>query len=243
MHSGNRGKHICIFGDSHIACIKKAVDSKLVDLDNNEVEFWGTTGNRFRHLSYKNGAIVPTDKTTTERFAKLNGQGRKLLHPDDFDMVLFMGCRIRLSDLFMDFLHRRLHPHRFISHAMQTAIVAAHLDRHSTYQFAKQFAAQNKAKILFAPVSFHTTDLADLPRNLKNAANATSKDRALLWEIIRLIMEGDGIILIPQNEGTVTKGCFTRTEFAVKNAAENNDFTHKNAEYGAGVLQDALAYL
>lgn len=237
-------RQICIFGDSHIACLRYAVVNRLTPRRFVDIEFWGTAGNRFRHLAYLDGAIRPTDEFTARRFAAINSKGREELRPDDFEMVLFMGCRTRVNGLFMDFLHRAHHPGLFLSTGVKREIIKAHLRHHYCYQFATAFAAQARARIVYAPVSLQILGIGPaLPAEFADAVRGTPPERAAIWQMIAEVMAEDGITLLAQDDKTVVQGCFTDPGFAVNLAVERQDGTHKNAAYGAIVLEQALNLL
>ena len=59
---------LCIFGDSHYACLKQAEVQGLVDVSGVDLEYWGHVGGRFRYLEVRDGAIHPIDDFTA-RFA------------------------------------------------------------------------------------------------------------------------------------------------------------------------------
>jgi hypothetical protein len=239
---GNR--RLCIFGDSHFACLRYALNARLVAHPGVDIEFWGTVGNRFRHLAYADGAIRPTDDFTARRFAAVNDRHRMELRPDDFDMVLFMGCRTRVNRLFMDALHRARHPGLFLSSGVTQRMMADHLHSLPAYGFAKGFAAQGRARIVYAPVSFQTAGFADgLLETCPDAVQGTAAERAALWGLIRAVMAGDGITLLAQDDATVVQGCFTDPAYAVRSADARQDSTHKNARYGAIVLTQVLHLL
>lgn len=237
-------RQICVFGDSHIACLRYAVVNRLVPRRFIDIEFWGTAGNRFRYLTYADGAIRPTDEFTARRFAAINSRGREELRPDDFEMVLFMGCRTRVNGVFMDFLHRAHHPGLFLSTGVKREIVRAHLRHHYCYQFATAFAAQRRARIVYAPVSLQSFGIGPgLPADFADAQRGTAAERAAIWQLVGEVMAEDGITLIAQDDSTVVEGCFTDPAYAVNLAAERRDGTHKNAAYGAIVLEQALNLL
>ncbi len=237
MRSQGDALRLCIFGDSHIACLRHALKGRTQAALAAEVEFWGTVGRRFRMIRLQDGALVPDDELTARRFAIVNVRGRRLLHPADFDAILFMGARTRVNMLFADFLHRARHPGLFLSSGVKREIIRAHLADQRAYGFARAFAAQNRARIFFAPVSFPTEGLSTefLDRH-PEAALGTAEQRAAIWSLFREVMAEDGITLLPQAERTVTQGCFTRAAYATRRAAERGDSTHKNGAYGRLVL-------
>jgi hypothetical protein len=237
-------RRVCVFGDSHFAAIRHALNARLVPRRGVEIEFWGTVGNRFRHLAYEDGAIRPTDDFTARRFASVNARGRMELRPDDFDLVLFMGCRTRVNRLFMEFLHRARHPGLFLSSGVKRRLIADHLRALPAYGFAQGFAAEGRARIAYAPVSFQSAgfpdpDLAEFP----DCVQGTAPERAAIWDLLAGVMAEDGITLIAQDDSTVVQGCFTAPAYASRHAEARQDSTHKNGHYGALVLAQALALL
>ena len=236
-------RHIAIFGDSHMACVRFALNVKPQRLAPHDVEFWGTVGHRFRHISLKDGAIVPDDDFTAKRFSVVNHLGRTSLRPDDFDVIAFTGCRTRIDGLFLEFLHRNRHPAQFLSSGVRRAIIAGHLRGLYAYQFAMDFARQGKARILYQPVSFQ---LAGHPHPMldqfPDAVQGTGRERGVIWALVEDVMAEDGITLLRQPDSTVIDGCFTKPEYATRHAA-TGDSTHKNMAYGALVLRQIRARL
>lgn len=236
-------RRLCIFGDSHMACVRLALNMKPQGMAPHDVEFWGTIGRRFRYVSLKDGALVPDDDFTAKRFSVVNRLGRTSLRPDDFDVIAFTGCRTRVDGLFMEFLHRNRHPDLFVSSGVRRAIIAGHLRGLYPYQFAMDFARQGKARILFQPVSFQ---LAGHPHpvldQFPDAVHGTGPERAAIWALVRDVMAEDGITLLAQPDNTVTEGCFTKDIYATRFAAKG-DSTHKNRDYGRFVLRQIKAEL
>ena len=235
---------LCIFGDSHIASIRYALKGRELTDPPVDVEFWGTVGNRFRKIALQDGALVPEDETTANRFAAVNTHGRRLLRPDDFDAILFMGARTRVNGLFAEFLHRAQTPDLFLSTGVRREIIRAHLADQRAYGFAQAFAAQGKARILFAPVSFPTEGIStEFLDRCPDAIHGTANQRAAIWALLGEVMAVDGITLLPQADRSVTRGCFTAAAYATRHAAERGDSTHKNGAYGRLVLRSLMRAL
>ena len=147
---------LCVFGDSHFACVRIAVDKGLVDTSGVDVEFWGNIGKQFRHLTWRNGQVEPMDDFTAQRFAKTNEKGRIVLNGADFDAIFFMGCRIDVHRLFPEALHRRRTPELRLSAGVERRWFADFIRRQPPYHFARNFAAQADTRVLLAPVPFDT---------------------------------------------------------------------------------------
>jgi hypothetical protein len=237
-------KRMCVFGDSHFACIKSAYDQGLVEAEGVDIEFWGNIGKVFRRLTWRNDQVEPMDEFAKNRFAKTNEFGRTALNAGDFDMILFQGCRVDLYRLFPELLHRRRTPEAHLSPAVERRWVHDFLLRLPPYHFARNLAAQQSAQIVLSPISFNTEGIEpEIPSNFASAEDATSTDRADLWAVVADIMKSDGIALLSQPDNTVVAGCCTHPDFAVRNYLERGDKTHKNPAFGALVINAAIKLL
>ena len=233
----SENKRLCVFGDSHFACVKLAADAGLVATGAVDLEFWGNIGKQFRHLTWRNGQIEPLDDFTATRFAKTNTYGRRVLTAADFDMVLFMGCRIDIHRLFAEGMQRRADPDLRLSSGVEARWFRDFLHRLPPYHFARNFAAQNTARIVMAPVPFDTDGFDPAPPATDAAL------RRALWDVAAREMQRDGIDLLAQPDETVVAGCRTDPAYAVRKYRERNDRTHKNPKYGALILKRALEML
>lgn len=239
-----KNKQICIFGDSHFACLKHAFDQGMVEAPGVDVEFWGNIGKRFRYLGWRNEQVEPLDAFTAERFAKTNVHGRTALNAGDFDMILFMGCRIDLYRIFPELLHRRRSAESWLSSGVEQRWIQDFLHRVEPYQFARRLAVQEKASIAVTPIPFDTQGFEEsIPPDCQAARTATAEDRGAIWSIVARVMQMDGITLLPQPERTVVDGCCTDAAYAVKDYETRQDRTHKNPQFGALMLAQAVDWL
>lgn len=234
---------LAIFGDSHYACVRLAHGRGLVSPDGWEVEYWGHVGKRFRHLEYRDGAIVPLDDFTAERFAKFNERGRRCLPVADFDAVLFVGCRLYVTHLLFMAAQARADGD-FLSTGLIERLVRDTFAASATWGFARRFAETGRARILFAPPSLPTAGLAHAwEATFPDVTAARDEDRARLWDCLVRLAAADGVTFLPQPDHTVTQGAMTHPDFAVENYLQTGDMEHKNPVYGAAVLAAALAAL
>lgn len=234
---------LAIFGDSHYACLRQAHRLGLVDVSGAEIEYWGHVGRRFNFLELRDGAIVPTDDFTANRFAKFNEKGRRFLPAADFDMILFAGTRTYLALPFRHILHAQAHG-PFLSSGLGKRCLRDHLALQSGYRLARGLAATDTARIVLSPVGFPTEGQpAMAARTTPEVRAATRAVRARLWQQVAEIAAEDGITLIPQPDETVIDGLFTRAGFAVDGYLEKKDFEHRNPAYGALILERAMAIL
>jgi hypothetical protein len=232
---------LAVFGDSHYACLRQAHGLGLVDVSGAEIEYWGHVGTRFHFLALRDGAIVPTDDFTAQRFAKFNEKGRRFLSAADFDMILFVGTRVYVGPLFQRLLHAQAHG-PFLSSGLRRRLLQDGLYGQNGYQFAKGLAATGTARIVLSPVAFPTEGQGELSVQITpEVRSASTEDRAALWRVAAEIAAQDGITLIPQPEETVTDGVHTKAEFAVADHIAKRDYEHHNPAYGALIFERAMA--
>jgi hypothetical protein len=234
---------LAVFGDSHYACVRMAQGLGLVDLSEIEVEYWGHVGRRFNFLECRDGVILPKDDFTAQRFAKFNEKGRTCLPAADFDVVLFVGARIDVTDLMIALLSAARRG-EFVSKGLARRMVRDRLNGLMAYRFAQDFAAHAEALIVLSPVSFPTAGVPNRPAALIDLLrDCTAEDRAKVWDMLAEAAAEDGLLLIPQPEETVVDGVFTATDYAVEGYLERVDYAHRNAAYGAAVMRRVLGLL
>lgn len=238
---------LCIFGDSHIGSVRRALDAGLVRLDGYEVEFWGAAGPLFRQIDIKNGVVRPIGQEAAEAVAMVNAKGRTSLAPSDFDCFVFYGARLRSAEFMLPYLHYMRDPHRAVSHDVMQAAAAQFLVSCRAVRIARSFAASGKARVYFAPAPLMTDGVLDqtapgMPLALYPcAAAATAEDRAQIWGMFTRILASDGITLIAQPDETVVNGAFTDARFAIDGAQASGDAGHKSPEFAALMLRSFLA--
>lgn len=226
---------LCIFGDSHYACLKQAEAQGLAQLAGWEVEHWGHVGGRFLYLEARDGAIHPKDDFTARRFAQFNEKGRTFLPAADFDAIFVMGARTYVLGAFHMILRARYHG-PFLSSGLKRRILGDYLRRQHGYRLACHLAETGTARILLSPTSF-PTEGDGLEASLTPEMQAAEPDvRAEAWALAAEAAAEDGITLIPQPDETVVKGMLTQAGFAVEDHQAKADFAHRNAAYGALVL-------
>ena len=234
---------LAVFGDSHYACIRMAHGLGLVDLSGLEVEYWGHVGRRFNFLDCKDGVILPKDDYTAQRFAKFNENGRTSLPAAEFDVILFAGARIDVTDLMISLLGAQVSG-QFLSQGLKRRMARDRLHALMAYQFAQDFAAHAEALVVLSPVSFPTVGSPKSPAARTDPLrDCTAADRAKLWDLMAEVAAEDGLLLIPQPEETVVNGVFTSADFAVDGYLERADYAHRNAAFGAAVMRQVLALL
>lgn len=231
---------LCIFGDSHYACLKQAEVQGLVDYSGVELEYWGHVGGRFRHLEVRDGAIWPTDDFTAMRFAKFNEKGRTFLPAADFDVILVMGARVYIWRLFLRVL-TLLSAGPMVSEGLQCRILTDDLRRHLGYRLARGLADSGTARILLAPTAYYTEGGTPLVPPIPPEVAALIPDRVpVFWRVLEEAAAEDGVTLLRQPEETVAQGMFSALAYAVDGHHEKQDYEHHNAAFGAAVLSRVM---
>lgn len=230
---------ILLFGDSHLASVRRGV-AQIPIPTGTEISFWGTHGSRFRHVSWRDGQIIPDDPATARAFARFSAEGLTRLDPAQFDVVVFVGARIRPGAIIPDILNHMMHSRRHLSQAYIHMLLATHLRQHTTYQIARNMAAGG-TRVLMNPISFETAGRAPVPRKLSRARRAGEAENRMLQDHITAIMAEDGIEAVLQPLDTVINGYQTAARFGI--GIKKDDAVHKNAEYGALILQQILDHL
>ena len=237
--SPGRAQRFCVCGDSHIACVKHALDEGLLDLTGVDLEFWGAPGPRFRDLHMEDGRFTVTSDAARDQLAKINPERTSGLAPDEFDGFLFIGCRLRSSDFLVPMLASVPGSAGYLSQAVRDLMLPRWLDSCRWYRAACEFAKQRP--VFFSPAGFLNDGIVseeEVARSVNTEATAT--DRAALWDQVAEAMQRDNIHLIRQPEETVTRGGLTRAEFATDLGDQGDDSVHKNGAYGALILHQAL---
>jgi hypothetical protein len=146
---------LCVFGDSHYACVRQAEAQGLVETGSVELEYWGNVGAAFRYLDFRDGAIHPPDEALASRFARFNAKGRTFLPAADFDAILVMGARVYVWRVFFRLL-QMLTEGPFVSEGLQRRVLADGMRGLSWLSPGGGLASTRTARVLLAPVAYYT---------------------------------------------------------------------------------------
>jgi len=232
----------CVFGDSHIACVKHAQDEDLLDLKNVALEFWGAPGPQFRDLHLEEGRLVARSEAARNSLEKINPARVEGLDPEDFDGFLFIGCRLRASEFLLPLLGSLPGSPGYLSSSVRALMLNRWLEGCRWYRAAREFAKLRP--VFFSPAGFLNDGIVsedEVARTINT--EATEEARSAIWDRVALAMQQDNIHLIPQPEETVTRGGLTRADFATTLGDQGDDSVHKNGAYGALILNQALQKL
>lgn len=231
---------ICVFGDSHIGSVKRALDRGLIDIGCHEVTFWGADGPSFRALRWKGGRIVP-DREARAIVARISGVHHESIGANDFDLFIFYGARLRVQEYFASMQHDLRRPELGLSSGALRAITDRWAVRTRAWRFARNFVRAG-AKVVFVPTSFPTAGI--LPPEVERKRYHLSlnvAERTLLWGALQDAARRRGFCLVAQPDDTLSETMMTKPEFAAENAHDSKDVVHKSAEYAAIMMKLALA--
>lgn len=235
----SRSKRLCIFGDSHIGGLRRALDAGLARPSGFEIEFWGATGPQFRQIDMVDDVVRATGPQAAGVVARINGQGRETLAPGDFDFYLFYGARLRMAEFMPPYLQRLRDPRNTISAAVLRAGASGFLSETRAARIARAFGASGKTRVFFAPAPLWTWGVPGdsaaqkLADDHPLAVEADRADRGRIWAAFEEVLGQDNVTLLRQPEETVTRGVFTDTDYAVEGAKDSGDIGHKSIEFAA----------
>ena len=83
-------KKICVIGNSHIGCIKKAFDELVVDGGSNlDISFYGSPSSTLINTCLSRNLITPTDEKVSYMFRVLSGKDS--INIDEYDFFVIHG--------------------------------------------------------------------------------------------------------------------------------------------------------
>ncbi|WP_010141975.1 hypothetical protein [Oceanicola sp. S124] len=233
---------LCIFGDSHIASVRQALDAGLLPYVSDHLEFWGAYGPAFRQFEYQDNTVLPR-KDAEEMVAMINGHGRLALRGDAFSAYLFYGARLRIAD-FLPPMLATLRQGGHLSAAVRQRVVRRFLEGRKSYRIAQQFARANPGvSVTFAPAPLLTLGVGVPEKTWPEAEGATADERAEALGWLDAEAGLDGITLLHQPEETIVQGCWTDPHFAATGPGSEDDPVHKSPAFAALMLSRYRALL
>ena len=190
--SAAQSLRFCVFGDSHIACVKHALDEDLLDLKGVDLEFWGAPGPQFRDLHLEEGRLVGTSAAARDSLAKINPARSAGLDPQAFDGILFIGCRLRASEFLVPVLASVPGSPGYLSQALRDLMLTRWLEGCRWYRAARVFA--QTCPVFFSPAGFLNDGILS-EDEIASTINteATQRARDEIWDQIALAMAQDNI--------------------------------------------------
>lgn len=248
MPSQVKKQRLCVIGDSQMGSLRVADTAGMFSWpDAYDVEYWGANGPKFRQLKWSDGALHATGEAI-ESVRMVNAEQRDSIAPEDFDILVFYGCRLRMTSYFSPMLHWKYEQGSWPSQAVMHATVDAHANARVAYRNARLFVEAG-VKVVFVPSPLLTDGLVDphgrggALRKYPLAAQATLEDREHLWSAYEAVTANHGIQFVRQPEDTITSGLFTAPEYACEGADESRDNAHKSPAFAVRMIKEALAAL
>ncbi len=238
----SQSKRLVVFGDSNIATVKRAVDEGLLEFNGWEHEYWGAAGPEFRHIHFGKGALRAIRSDAEKMVLLVNGNGRKVLKPKDFDLFVFYGARLRLAEFFAPYLALLSDKDRSVSDAVLELAAHTFLQDRRSVRMAEQLKAAGAKDVVFAFAGFPVWGVVDQTeegRILAGHPTVCEADEAIRLRIVGAVssaFERRGLRFLMQPEETVVKGMFTEACYAVDGAVEKEDPSHKSPAYAAKIL-------
>ncbi|MBU2981018.1 hypothetical protein KO498_04245 [Lentibacter algarum] len=186
--------------------------------------------------------MQPIKPSAEEMVLRVNGNGRKRIAPNDFDVFVFYGVRLRLAEFFAPYLSLLADEDCAVSDAVLRCAADTFLNDRRSVRMAVKFKKAGAARIVFAYAGFPVWGIVDqteegrILSNYPIVTQATEKMRQRIWNALIAAFESRGLELLHQPEDMITQGMFTKGEYAVEGAVEKQDASHKAPSYAAKLL-------
>ncbi len=228
---------VLLFGDSHLAAFKNAVDDGYDAGADVTISFYGAAGPDFRKIGYGGGVIRP-GKKLLESGGLIATDGKTEITAEDYDAVLFVGARLRAVTYFEAMLPGYLDPNRFLSEAVRAQMTERFVSGCRAARMAMMLKRRGTPVVGFSPASFLNAGVERSARlcDAETLRQATPELRARIWAGLRSRLTAAGIEMFEQPEETITDGGFSHPDFVVDGAADDADFSHKNPAYARLIL-------
>lgn len=243
MPSPNRRPRLCIYGDSHLASARHAVDEGHRAADHFDVEFWGASGPLFRDLDLVDDEIRCRTAAAEEEVLRVNGQGRKALRPDDFDALIMYGARVRVPDFLAPYLHYARSPTQAVSEAVVDTAIRTFLNGRRSVRIARKLGKLGRTRIFVIPTTLDIWTPAGARKLFEiypGAQGATAADRAAIHARLAASLAADGVSYLAQPDESIVHGVFTDPAYASAAALEAGDVVHKSGAFAALLLDRFL---
>ena len=238
----SKSKRVLIFGDSHLASVRHADTAGLLELGTVDLEYWGAAGPAFRQIHFAKEALTPIKPETEEMVLQVNGNGRKTVAANDFDVFVFYGVRLRFTDFFAPYLTLMDGENTAVSDAVLTRAADTFLNDRRSVRMAAMLKKAGAGRVILAFAGFpvwgvvdHTLENRTLAR-FPDVTQATVASRQRIWQALEAGLAARGLELVMQPEDTITKGMFTDPAFAVADGVEREDAVHKAPTFAAKLL-------
>lgn len=236
---------ICIVGNSHLAAIKKAVDTGAFKEKGIEIEFFGAHGRNFKTLQFKDG-IISGPKKISEELLLVSGNKRSTLDPTEFDAIVVYGGSLYLKELMTSIHKLTIHGNRYFSETFLDEGIAGWLQAQLAFQIAKSTSALG-LRTLLLPRPIPARRLSPEERRGRTR-RGTTEYREALFVRVEEIAQSLGIEWLMQPRETLTPDLrYTKTEYSTGSTRlvdetrghGDADVNHMNASFGV-LMVDAI---
>ncbi|WP_158221824.1 hypothetical protein [Actibacterium pelagium] len=231
-------KRVCFVGDSQIMSLIRAVDAGMLSDREESIHFFGAQGPKFRQLRMVDGHIIP-EESAIDNVKTISG-GRSQLRPGDFDAFVFLGGRLRFSNIMFPLMHYRATDDLFLSHAVEAEMISSWFAHSRNFRFGRDFAKAG-AKVVVVPEAFliegfNSADATGYP----NYQGATWEDYDEVVSAMLVLAARQGVGFVTQPKETLSSMLFTDPDFAIEGAFEKKDGGHKNEAFANLIARSAL---
>lgn len=227
---------IAIVGNSHLACLRRALAAGLFDPGGVEIVFFGQAGPGFGDLSFADGCLHLPDR---EFVLKITEGRYERLPVAEFDALAFHGGVDVLPLALTALAHAGFDP-AAASAAVLDMVACEWLRARVPYAAARAACAAAAGPVVLSGTPRLAVASAKYDRTAVTSADP-------LAAAFRRRFAADGFDHLPQPPGTVTPdGLYSRTEWTVAtedfgedplHANRAGDHLHMNRDYGALILR------
>jgi len=248
---------ICVIGNSHIACLKHAVQNGALDGTGADIVFFGAPGKNFKKIQFRDGVIRGPEELRDKLLLVSEGRYTQI-DPAEFDVVVIYGGAFCLH-ILVGGIHRALKNKVHISEkCLETGIERWTISKH-TFRLAREIgktSSTTRAILVPRPIPANgaAVESGNVNRHIESDWLWDTLELAFrrkIWDICRQAAERRGVEIFLQPETTIDANQFTKSEFTAnslrllnpKAAHEQADVSHMNAKFGENVLLSLLDHL
>lgn len=255
---------ICIYGNSHVAALKLAVEEVNLKHPNIEIDFWAI---KQRHLDFFNmshdgvlslsHALQKRNKRKWRKIRRMANSinGRRVLDLREYDIILRVGLddgKEKIRELLAGYdVGTKKTDRQLISPDFFSSICTTHVESQLPLQ-EWQYPSNARHFAMVCPYWSETVlmDTSDSYNLLKQFVQQSGRvDLMKIYEqSVKNRLKSIGVTLIPQPSETLTSDLLSKETYSVDSRKITNlddqdnkgDFAHLNSKYGYLCLMKLL---
>ncbi len=261
---------LCFIGNSHLACVKLAIDADPKALPARSADYFAGSGYLIDKFHVVDGHFLTTDDDYLMTQMTSTSAGRDRIDMRAYDAFVIVGLGIEYRDLFQLFrMHclaadrKRSAGREVISDAFFTDFLARAYGNRAGYGLARSIRAASSAPVIFLSSPYPSETIID---NKVNAHLRKLRATAYFGDLVDFFLQcadaaaaAAGATFIPQSDDTLATPGFTKATLnrgavglAPPKITEAHNWHrekttadpwHMNAEFGASRLRDIAAAL